>query len=77
MILPLLMSAELWLPLSGIYTFLVEQVIVFNKPRTIRPSELQALNIRFDYGNSPEPERLSRREKIALKLTEITKKTTN
>ena len=55
MILPLLMSAALWLPLSGVYTYLVEQVIVFNKPRTIRPSELQALNIRFDYVNSPEP----------------------
>jgi hypothetical protein len=77
MILPLLMSAALWLPLSGVYTYLVEQVIVFNKPPTFRPSELQALNIRFDYGNSPEPQRLSRREKIALKLTQITKTTTD
>ena len=77
MILPLLMSAALWLPLSDVYTYLVKQVIVFNKTRTIRPSELQALNIRFDYGNSPEPQRLSRREKIALKLTQITKTTTD
>ncbi len=77
MILPLLMSAALWLPISGVYTYLVEHVIVFNKPRTIRPSELQALNIKLDYGTSPEPQRLSRREKIALKLTQITKTTTN
>jgi len=46
---------------------------VFKQQFTFKPSESQALNIRMDYGYSPEPQRLSRREKIALKLTQITK----
>jgi hypothetical protein len=50
---------------------------VFKQPNTFKPSELQALNIKLDYGTSPEPQRLSRREKIALKLTQITKTITN
>jgi hypothetical protein len=37
------------------------------------PSEMQASNIKLNYGNSPETERLSRREKIVFKLTTITK----
>ena len=60
------------MPLTAVYTQLVEQAIVFKQPNTFKPSELQALNIKLDYGTSPEPQRLSRREKIALKLTQIT-----
>ncbi len=75
--LPLLLSVPLWLPLSGVYTQLFQQADVFKPSYTFKPSEFQALNIKLDYGNSPEPQRLSRREKIALKLTQITKTITN
>ena len=84
MILPMLLSASLWVPLGAVYTQLVEPGNVFTQLRnmfkqtnTFKPSEFQALNIKLDYGTSPEPQRLSRREKIALKLTQITKTTTN
>jgi hypothetical protein len=73
MFLPFLLSASLWLPLGGVYTQLAHLSPVFKQQSTFKPSERQALNIRMDYGNSPEPQRLSRREKIALKLTQITK----
>jgi hypothetical protein len=77
MIFPLLLSAALWLPLSGVYTQLGQLNPVFKQQVTFKPSEFQALNIKLDYGTSPEPQRLSRREKIALKLTQITKTTTD
>ncbi|MEI7976975.1 MAG: hypothetical protein WCH92_13410 [Betaproteobacteria bacterium] len=91
MILPILLSASLWLPLGTVYTQLANPEIaftqlgavfkhqssMFKQTNTFKPSEFQALNIKLDYGNSPEPQRLSRREKIALKLTQITKTTTN
>ena len=73
MFLPFLLSASLWLPLGGVYTQLAQLSPVFKQQSTFKPSERQALNIRMDYGNSPVPQRLSRREKIALKLTQITK----
>ena len=73
MILPLLISTSLWVPLMGVYTQLAQAPEVFKQSNTFKPSEFQALNIKLDYGNSPEPQRLSRREKIALKLTQITK----
>jgi hypothetical protein len=77
MILPLFLTAAFLLPLDGVYTQLTQQSFVFQHPTTFKPSEFQALNIKLDYGTSPEPQRLSRREKIALKLTQITKTTTN
>jgi hypothetical protein len=77
MILPLFLSAAFWLPLAGFYTQLTQEGSVFKHPTTFKPSEFQALNIKLDYGTSPEPQRLSRREKIALKLTQITKTTTD
>jgi hypothetical protein len=73
MILPILLSVSLWVPLTGGYTQLVQPTESFKQPTAFKPSEFQALNIKLDYGNSPEPYRLSRREKIALKLTQITK----
>jgi hypothetical protein len=77
MILPLFLSATLWLPLADFYTQFSQINPVFKQLPTFKPSEFQALNIKLDYGNSPEPQRLSRREKIALKLTQITKTTTD
>jgi hypothetical protein len=65
------------MPLTGVYTQRVSQAVLFKQPNMFKPSELQALNIKLDYGTSPEPQRLSRREKIALKLTQITKTTTD
>ncbi len=76
MILPLLLSVSLWSPLAGVYTLLLEQGNVFKQSNTFKPSEFQALNIKLDYGYSPEPQRVSRKEKIALKLTQITKSIT-
>ena len=73
MLLPLLLSASLWVPLTGVYTQLAQQSESFKQTRMFKPNEMQALNIKLDFGNSPEPQRLSRREKIALKLTTITK----
>jgi hypothetical protein len=77
MIFPLLLSAALWLPLAGDYTQLSQLNAVFKQKVTFKPSVFQALNIKLDYGTSREPQRLSRREKIALKLTQITKTTTD
>jgi hypothetical protein len=77
MILPLFLSAALWLPFAGVYTQLSQLSTVFKQQPSFKPSEFQALNIKLDYGTSPEPQRLSRREKIALKLTQITKTITN
>jgi hypothetical protein len=77
MILPILLAASLWMPLTGAYTQRVSLAVLLKRPNIFKPNELQAVNIKFDYGNSPEPQRLSRREKIALKLAQITKTTTN
>jgi hypothetical protein len=77
MILPFLLTAAIWVPIAGVYTQLSQLNPVFKQTNTFKPTELQALNIKFDYGTSPEPQRLSRREKIALKLTQITKTITN
>jgi hypothetical protein len=76
MILPLLLSVSLWQPIAGVYTQLLQQTDVFKPSNTFKPSEFQALNIKLDYGNSPEPQRVSRKEKLALKLTQITKSIT-
>ena len=77
MILPLLLFVSFWMPLTDFYMQFVDKTALFKKVSTSNPSEFQALNIKLDYGTSPEPQRLSRREKIALKLTQITKTTTN
>lgn len=77
MILPFLLTAAIWLPIAGVYTQLSQLSSLFKQEPTFKPSEFQALNIKLDYGTSPEPQRISRREKIALKLTQITKITTN
>jgi hypothetical protein len=77
MILPLLLSASLWVPLAGVYIQLAEQMLAFKQPNIFKPFEFQALNIKLDYGNSPDFQRPSRREKIALKLTQITKTITD
>ena len=76
MILPLLLSVSLCLPIASVYTQLVAHAEVFKQTNTFKPSEFQALNMKLDYGNSPEPQRLSQREKFALKLTQITKSIT-
>ena len=84
MILSILLSASLLVPLGTFYTNVVDTEIVFKQlgavfkqPKTFKPNEFQALNIKLDYGTSPEPQRLSRGEQIALKLTQITKITSN
>jgi hypothetical protein len=73
MILPFILTTAFWLPLAGVFTQLAQPTEPFKQASTFKPSEFQALNIKLDYGHSPEPQRLSRREKIAVKLTQITK----
>jgi len=77
MILPFILSASIWLPIAGVYTQLSQLSTVFKQKPTFKPTEFQALNIKLDYGTSPEPQRLNRIEKIALKLTQITKTKTD
>jgi hypothetical protein len=66
MILPLFLTVAFWLPIAGVYTQLTQQGAVFKQTITFKPSEFQALNIKLDYGTSPEPQRLSRRKKLLL-----------
>jgi hypothetical protein len=73
MILPFFLSAALWFIQSTFLTQLSAQQMQFKQLSSFKPNELQALNIKLDYGYSPEPHKPSRREKIALKLTQITK----
>ena len=84
MMLPLFLSVLPWLPMWSVYTYPSDSVVaftqlnvMFKQTKTFKHSEIQALNIKLDFGTSPEPQRLSSREKIALKLTQITKTTTN
>jgi hypothetical protein len=76
MLLPIFLSTTLWLPMSGLNTLKTDHVAVFNQFNTVKPSEFQALILNFDYGYAPEPYKPSRREKIALKLTKVTKMNT-
>ena len=73
MILPFVLSFFFWLDICGFYTQHIQQETLFKQQPERKPSEFEALNIKWDYGTSPEPQRLSRREKIALKLTQISK----
>jgi len=73
MLLPLLLSTAFWFSLTDVSTVLSQLTPVFKQSNTFKPSEFQALNIKLDYGNSPDPQRASRKEKLALKLTQITK----
>ena len=72
MILTFLLSAALCLPLAGVYTQVAQLPNVFKQTSTFKRSEIDTLNIKLDYGYSAEPQRLSRKEKFALKLTQIT-----
>ena len=71
MLIQLLIVAAFWLPFSGVYTHLDQLLIMFKQVPIFQPSEFEAINIKLDYGNSPEPRRLSRKEKFALKLSQI------
>ena len=69
MIFPILLSASLWLPLGTAYRHLVEPEIaftqlvnvlkqktnMFKQTNTLKSSEFQALNIKLEFGTSPEP----------------------
>jgi hypothetical protein len=72
MLVQLLIVLAIWLPFSGVYSQLDRLIIIFEQQPIFQHSEFEAMNIKLDYGNSPEPRRLSRKEKIALKLTQIT-----
>jgi hypothetical protein len=76
MLLPVLLLTTLWLPISSLFIQKTDHVAVFNQFNNLKLSEFQASIIKFDYGNSPEPYKPSRREKIALKLTQVTKMNT-
>jgi hypothetical protein len=76
MLLPIFLSVTLWLPAPILFTHTSDQLNVFKQSHSFKPSELQASIIKFDYGYSPGPHKPSRREKIALKLTQVTKMNT-
>jgi hypothetical protein len=76
MLLSIFLSATLWLPALSLYTLITDHLDVFKHSHSFKPSELQASILKFDYGYSPEHHRPSRREKIALKLTQVTKMNT-
>jgi hypothetical protein len=73
----LLIPAIFGMPMLSASTQLPETLILTKQQGKFKYNESQALNIKLDYGTSPEPQRLSRREKISLKLTQITKITTD
>ena len=80
MILPLLLSASLWVPLGTVYTHLAEPEIaftqlsavfkhqssLFKQTNTLKPSEFQALNIKLEFGTSPEPKDSVAEKKLLL-----------
>ena len=80
MILPILLSASLWLPLGAVYTHLAEPEIaftqlvnvfkqqgsMFKQTKTFKPSEFQALNIKLEFGTSPEPKDSVAEKKLLL-----------
>jgi hypothetical protein len=72
MLTQLLIVAAFYLPFSGVYTQLDRLIIIFKQQPIFQPSEWEAINIKLEYGNSPEPRRLSRKEKFARKLTQVT-----
>ncbi len=72
MLVQLLIVVVFWLPFSGVYLQFDQQIIIFKQQPIFQPSEFEAMNIKLDYGNSPEPRRLSRKEKFTLKLIQIT-----
>jgi hypothetical protein len=73
MLLPILLLTTLWLPISSLFIQRTDHLTLFTQFHPFKPSEFQALILKFDYGYSPEPHKPSRREKIALKLTQVTK----
>jgi hypothetical protein len=76
MLLPIFLSATLWLPAQSLFTPITDHLVVFKQSHSFKHSEFQASIIKFDYGYSPEPHKPNRREKIALKLTQVTKMNT-
>lgn len=72
MLIQLLIVIAFWLPFSGIYKQLDRLILIFKQQPHFQPSEFEAMNIKLDFGNSPEPRTLSRKEKFTLKLSQIT-----
>lgn len=70
------LSATLWLPALTLNTLIADHLVALKQPYSFKPNELQSSILKFDYGYSHEPYKPSRREKIALKLTQITKMNT-
>jgi len=79
MLLPLILSAPIWLSASAaIYTQGNETQVgfkhtsqPFKQAQVFKPTEEQAKNIKFDYGWSPEARRLNRHERLAFKLSAL------
>jgi hypothetical protein len=76
MFFPFLLFVALVSPLSSFCVQITESLTVLKHPHTFKPNELKTSILKFDYGYSPEIYILSRREKIALKLTQFTKNNT-
>ena len=72
MILPLILTTSLWstetAPLS---TFVIQTKTPFKQSTSFNLTVDQAKTIKFEFGWSPEPRRLNRHERLALKLSAL------
>jgi hypothetical protein len=72
MILPLILTTSLWFtetaPLS---TFVIQTKTPFKQSTSFNLTVEQAKTIKFEFGWSPEPRRLNRHERLALKLSAL------
>ena len=72
MILPLILTTHLWLTTTPT-AFGIELLnsTRFKQSAAFLPTVDQAKSIRFEYGWSPEPRRLNRHERLAIKLSAL------
>ena len=79
MLLPLILSAPIWLSaFAAVYTQEHASQVgfkhtpePFKQTQVFKPTEEQAKNIKFDYGWSPEARRLNRHKRLAFKLSAL------
>jgi hypothetical protein len=72
MILPLILTTSLWLTeTASVSTFVILTKSPFKQPTSFNPTVEQAKTIKFEFGWSPEPRRLNRHERLALKLSAL------
>jgi hypothetical protein len=72
MILPLILTTSLWyIEAAPLSTFVIQTKTPFKQPTSFNPTVEQAKTIKFEFGWSPEPRRLNRHERLAVKLSAL------